>query len=456
MAEDKYLYEIEAIETMADEDRILILVGTKEYLITKADFVKTLGGLNSDDYAKIAKLVIDGSGTGLLADDGNYKSIANLFNTSQVTINVDTGLAEIAGHHTHLNIDILNKFTVNPETGELLYDGSPIGTGGGSGSTYELPVATTDTLGGVKVDNDTIKINDGVISADVIGNWASGVSYPVGYFVVHEETLYECITANNDTIWTEDNWLLIGGNNTGMTINNWTTNTEYAVGNLVINGTTIYQCNTAHTSGDTFDDTNWTAMTGAKGDKGEDGFSPIAKVVATETGATITITDETETTTVDITNGISPTVSIEQTETGATITVVSGEETTTVELTNGITPHIDETTKNWFVGETDTGVLAEAISTVITNAVVYTGTLAVDNWVGNTVPYTQEVAINGISEASRPYLYLSYSTDDADTILEEQKQWSYITRAVASDNIITFYCYKNKPTITLNFEAEVR
>lgn len=32
--------------------------------------------------------------------------------------------------------------------------------------------------------------------------------------------------------------------------------------------------------------------------------------------------------------------------------------------TDGITPHIDETTKHWFIGETDTGVLAEGINGV--------------------------------------------------------------------------------------------
>ena len=31
---------------------------------------------------------------------------------------------------------------------------------------------------------------------------------------------------------------------------------------------------------------------------------------------------------------------------------------------DGITPHIDETTKHWFIGETDTGVLAEGINGV--------------------------------------------------------------------------------------------
>lgn len=323
-----------------------------------------------------------------------------------------------------INEDKLNSLEI--KEGQIIFvrDNPAIYLDAGETRYSILLKATESTAGIVQPDNDTIKVNDGVISADVIGNWASGVSYPVGYFVVYEETLYECITANNDTIWTEDNWLLIGGKNTGMSINNWTANTEYTVGNLIINGTTIYQCNTEHTSGETFDDTNWTAMTGVKGDKGEDGFSPIAKIVANEAGATITITDVTETTTVDI--------------------------------VNGTTPHIDETTKNWFIGEIDTGVLAEAVATVVTSAIVYNGTLTTDGWISDTVPYTQEVAINGISESSRPYLYLSYSTDDADTILEEQKQWGYITRAITSDNIITFYCYKDKPTIALNFEAEVR
>lgn len=436
---DKHIWEIESASTMSDEDRLLIVIGTSEYLINKSDFKKTLGGLSSVDTNKLSKIIIDGDGTRFLANNGEYISLKDVFDKK----------------HNHDNKTIIDKFTINAETSELMYDGKAIGSNyelpvattemlGGvkpdgititidesgvikGATTYELPTASGTILGGVKIDNDTIKINDGVISADIIGNWSAGVNYPVGYFVVYEETLYECIIANNDTVWTVDNWLLIGGKSTGMTINNWTTNTKYMVGNLVINGTTIYQCNTEHTSGETFDNTNWTAMTGTKGDKGEDGFSPIANVVATETGATITITDATETTTANINNGA-----------------------------DGITPHIDETTKHWIIGEEDTGIIAEAVSTVITNAVVYNGTLNVDNWIGETVPYTQDVIINGITADSRPFLYVKYSSDDATTILEEQKQWSYITRAVTSDNTITFYCYKDKPTITLNFEAEVR
>ncbi len=42
---------------------------------------------------------------------------------------------------------------------------------------------------------------------------------------------------------------------------------------------------------------------GGKGEAGEDGFSPIAKVTQTSSGATITITDKTGTTTATVTNG---------------------------------------------------------------------------------------------------------------------------------------------------------
>ena len=100
--------------------------------------------------------------------------------------------------------------------------------------------------------------------------------------------------------------------------------------------------------------------------QGNDGFSPTAVVTDTGDGATITITDKNGTTTVDIydgADGVSPTASVTQTETGCSITVVDGSGTTTADLTNGadgISPHIDETTKHWFIGTTDTGVGATA------------------------------------------------------------------------------------------------
>ena len=83
------------------------------------------------------------------------------------------------------------------------------------------------------------------------------------------------------------------------------------------------------------------------GMQGEPGFSPSAKVEQTETGATVTVTDQSGTTTADIKNGIgekgekgdpgfSPSASVTQTETGATITVTDKSGTTTADIKNGI------------------------------------------------------------------------------------------------------------------------
>ena len=59
---------------------------------------------------------------------------------------------------------------------------------------------------------------------------------------------------------------------------------------------------------------------------------------------------------------ISPTVSITETDNGHTVSITDVNGTQSFDVTNGIdgvTPHIDETTKHWFIGDTDTGILAE-------------------------------------------------------------------------------------------------
>lgn len=171
-----------------------------------------------------------------------------------------------------------------------------------------------------------------------------------------------------------------------------------------------------------------TGEKGDKGDKGDDGVSPIVTIEQTETGATISITDKTGITTADITNGING--------------------------TNGVTPHIDETTKHWFVGDVDTGITAEGVTTISATSVSYTGTLNVEGWVGDTAPYTQDVGISGITSNLSPFIDLIVS-DDIATSNEELSQWSYITKATTGDNTITFRCNKTKPTIELNFKVKV-
>ena len=301
-------------------------------------------------------------------------------------------MIELSGYHTHSNQEnILDKFTVD-DSGDLLFNGELISsytlpiastdTLGGikvdgktitidengvihGANTYKLPTASDTILGGVKIDNDTIKINDGIISADVIGNWSAGTSYPVGYFVVYDNKLYQCINANSDTSWNGEHWQLIGNSSSGTTINNWSASTDYVIGDLIINDTTLYQCNTNHTSGETFDETesaNWTVLSGEKGDKG---YSPVASVTQTDTGCTITIIDANGTTTSNLSNGtngkdgVSPIAYVTPTENGCIVTVTDSSGTTTANLSNGVTPHIDETSKHWFIGDVDTGVSAD-------------------------------------------------------------------------------------------------
>ena len=165
--------------------------------------------------------------------------------------------------------------------------------------------------------------------------------------------------------------------------------------------------------------------TKAQGEKGNDGISPTAVITDTGDGATITITDSNGTTTVDIYDG-----------------------------TDGVSPHIDSTTKHWFVGDVDTGIVAEGVTTISTTSVTYTGTLSVDGWVGDSAPYTQDVAISGITSDLSPFIDLVVS-DDITTSDKEITQWSYITKATTGDNVITFRCNKTKPTIELNFKVKV-
>lgn len=510
---DKHIWEIESASTMSDEDRLLIVIGTSEFLINKSDFKKALGGLSSVDANKLSKIIIDGDGSRVLANNGEYISLNDLYEDK----------------HNHSNKTILDKFTIDVDTGKLLYDGVIIG------SDYELPIATSDTLGGVKIDGDTIKINDGIISADVIGNWSAGINYPVGYFVVYGEGIWECMVkhtstsvfdeskwmpvafraikvynwgANTDyylyqfviynnmlyrakekhtssSAFDESKWDLISGSTTGTGINNWTTNTGYTVGNLVINGTTIYQCNTNHTSGDTFDSTYWTSMTGEKGAdgedgaagaKGSDGVTPETIITDINNGKRITFKYTYEgglnySISADIENGVtphidettkhwmvgetdtnivaegkdgtSPTATITKTDTGATITVVSGEQTTVAELTNGITPEIDETTKHWIVNGEDTGVVAEGSVEINADCAVLYATFVADGW-SDTAPYTQIVTVNSITADNTPIVDISYS---ADTSLwdGERKAYNCLTKMETLDGGVVAYCLDNKP-----------
>lgn len=410
------LPDINPVSSMSDTDKFIVIVSGDERLIAKSDLQKIFSGLSPEQKNKLSQIITSGDGTKFLTDKGKYVTVADLFNNNQFKNN--NGKIEIADFHSHDNLTVIDKLLSN-ENGELIYNGQTInnytlppatattlggvkvdgttiivsedGTISGS-SNYELPTASASVLGGVKVDGDTIKMNDGVISADVIGNWASGTSYPVGYFAVQNDKLYQCNTANSDSEWTESKWNLIGGSKeVSANIAEWASGNTYTAGNLIIYESTIYKCSEAHLSVTEFDSTKWTSLTGTKGDKGDtgvdgqNGVSPIITLTTTDTGVTITITDINGTQDIDLLNGADGIngTNGDDGKSAYQIAINNGFEGTEQEWieslkgqngNNGVSPTIDPETKHWIIGEVDTGVLAEAQITNETGEIFVTKT----------------------------------------------------------------------------------
>lgn len=202
--------------------------------------------------------------------------------------------------------------------------------------------------------------------------------------------------------------------------------------------------------------------TKAQGVDGESGYSPTAKVVPTENGATITIIDQNGETNATISNG-----------------------------TAGISPHINAVTGHWFIGETDTGVLAEGtngrgitsidktssvdnvdtytitysdtttgsfdvtngITTVSTDKVDYTCVFKATDW-SSSAPYTQTVSVAGITADINPRIDIIVS-DGVSLGIKEEASFACVTKGITGDGTLTLYCYEEKPTVDMNIMIEV-
>lgn len=81
----------------------------------------------------------------------------------------------------------------------------------------------------------------------------------------------------------------------------------------------------------------------------------------------------------------------------------------------------------------------------------YTGTLDAENWSGNTAPYRQTVAAQGVTASDSPIIDLEAS-DTYSTAVNEDEAWSKIYKAVTGSGTITFYA-KEIPSVALDFKA---
>lgn len=291
--------------------------------------------------------------------------------------------------HSHDNKAVIDLFTTSDN--KLLWNGTAVG------SNYELPVATSSVLGGVKPDGTTITVDsDGTIH---------GASQGLDF-----NALSTAMTT---------------GTQSGITV---TADTENSRFNFEVTNTPIIEIDS---------DGYWTVNgergknpTKAQGDKGDDGYSPTVTATMVSNGVDLTIVDKNGTQNVGIRNGVDGN---------------DGQSAYELAVDNGYTG----TEKEWLASLKGT----DGTTTVQTTKIDKTCTFLTTDW-SNTVPYTQTVAVEGITESLNPRIDIIIS-DNVVAGKKEEIAFSYVTKVTTGDGILTAYCYETKPDVDLNIMIEV-
>ena len=167
--------------------------------------------------------------------------------------------------------------------------------------------------------------------------------------------------------------------------------------------------------------------TKAQGNKGDDGYSPTVTATTVSNGVDLTIVDKNGTQNVGIRNGN------------------DGQSAYEIAVDNGYTG----TEKEWLTSLKGT----DGTTTVQTTKIDKTCTFTTDGW-NDTVPYTQTVAVEGITESLNPRIDIIVS-NNVVTGKKEEIAFSYVTKVTTGDGILTAYCYETKPDVDLNIMIEV-
>ena len=291
--------------------------------------------------------------------------------------------------HSHDNKAVIDLFSTSDN--KLLWNGTAIG------SDYELPIATSSVLGGVKPDGTTITVDsDGTIH---------GASQGLDF-----DALSTAITT---------------GTQSGISI---TADNENSRFNFEVTGIPTIAIDS---------DGYWTINgergenpTKAQGDKGDDGYSPTVTATVVNNGVDLTIVDKNGTQNVGIRNGADGN---------------DGQSAYELAVDNGYTG----TEKEWL----DSLKGIDGTITVQTTKIDKTCTFLATGW-SSTVPYTQTVTVEGITESLNPRIDIIIS-DNVVTGKKEEMAFSYVTKVTTGDGILTAYCYETKPDVDLNIMIEV-
>lgn len=316
--------------------------------------------------------------------DNNYQSV----NTS--ISDISTKVTTLEGNsHTHDNKAVIDLFTASDN--KLLWNGVAVG------SDYELPIATSSVLGGVKPDGTTITVDsDGTIH---------GASQGLDF-----DALSTAMTT---------------GTLSGISI---TADSENSRFNFEVTGIPTIAIDSEGYW--TINGERGTNPTKAQGEKGNDGYSPTVTATVVNNGVDLTIVDKNGTQNVGIRNGADGN---------------DGQSAYELAVDNGYTG----TEKEWL----DSLKGIDGTITVQTTKIDKTCTFLATGW-SSTVPYTQTVAVEGITESLNPRIDIIVS-DNVVTGKKEEIAFSYVTKVTTGDGILTAYCYETKPDVDLNIMIEV-
>ncbi len=317
--------------------------------------------------------------------------------------------------------------------------------------------------------------NDGKVeSSSFIGasitNWQSNYLYKINELVVYNNILYQC-NINHTSLETfeENKWtILLSAKDDSFNFNDlstaMTTGIQSGIRVIADEENERFNFEVTGIPAIAIDSDGYWTINGERGEnptkaQGNDGFTPSITTSEIENGVTVTIANKEGTISTNILNGedgFSPSAKVSSIENGVNIEIIDKDGTTTANVLNGldgITPHIDDLTKNWFIGETNTGVKAESSIEINADCAILYATFLASGW-SETAPYTQTVLVNGINENNVPIVDISYS-EDSSLWKNEYQSFSNLTKIETINGSIIGTCLNSKPIYDFTVKLKI-
>jgi hypothetical protein len=271
--------ELPIASTLANNNYIIINVGTSLKRIAKSTLINLLNVLTNDNMTDINNLTHNGDGNSFLDNSGTYRTVTWNDITSKPfsTLNSEQFVVNESGE-----LSVTNASSIDfSDLQAMLVSGQNIDIA----ADVENETLTFETIG------------------ETILTYANNTVYAIGDIVIYEDNLYKRVNAGMDTEWISSNWTCLSSGSTGQ---NAYVHIKYSAiqptqDSDMTDTPNAYMgmyCDNVQEASTTYTDYTWYKI---KGENGNDGIN------------------------------------------GA----------------DGASPTIDPITKHWFVGLTDTNVIAE-------------------------------------------------------------------------------------------------